>query len=66
MDQFRKCLVEKMLIYALGRGLERSDRPTVEKICRNLAANGDRFPTLILEIAKSEAFRQRKMGKGDS
>src|SRR5262249_20330792 len=32
-DQFRRCLVEKLLTYALGRGLEKADKPAVEKLC---------------------------------
>jgi hypothetical protein len=58
--EFTRCLAEKMLIYALGRGLEYYDRPTVEKIITNTAASDYRFSTLITEIVKSDAFRLRR------
>ena len=42
-DEFVQCLTEKLLTYALGRGLERYDKPVVRSISRDLAANGYRF-----------------------
>jgi mono/diheme cytochrome c family protein len=54
---FRRCLVEKMLIYALGRGLDYRDVRTVDRICREMAQNQDHFSSLILGIATSELFR---------
>ncbi|HWC00842.1 MAG TPA: DUF1592 domain-containing protein, partial [Bryobacteraceae bacterium] len=36
-DAFAHCLTEKMLTYALGRGLERYDRPAVQQICNKMA-----------------------------
>jgi hypothetical protein len=59
-DEFTRCLVEKMLIYAIGRGLEYHDRPTVERIVKALPAGDYKFSTLISEIVKSDAFRQRR------
>lgn len=59
-DDFRRCLTEKLLIYALGRGLEYYDRPVVEKILRELKAGDDRFSVLLTQIALSDAFRQRR------
>jgi hypothetical protein len=61
-ELFARCLTEKMLIYALGRGLEYYDRPTVDRIVSALAANEDRFSTLVIEIAKSDPFRFRRGG----
>lgn len=58
--EFARCLAEKMLIYALGRGLEYYDRPTVLKIEKALAANDYRFSTLVTEIVKSDPFRKRR------
>jgi hypothetical protein len=62
-ELFGRCLAEKMLTYALGRGIEPYDRPTVEAINAALARNDYRFSTLVLEIVKSEPFRLRR-GKG--
>jgi mono/diheme cytochrome c family protein len=56
-DDFRRCLVEKMLIYALGRGLDYRDVPTVDRITAELARNRDRFSSLILAITTSALFQ---------
>lgn len=62
-DAFAECLTEKMLTYALGRGLERYDRPAVRQICSKVAQNGYRFSSLVLEIVHSMPFRMRR-GEG--
>ncbi|MCA9069724.1 MAG: DUF1585 domain-containing protein, partial [Planctomycetaceae bacterium] len=54
--QFRRCLVEKMLTYALGRGLEYYDRCTVETITQNMEKDNNRFSRMVLEIVKSQPF----------
>jgi hypothetical protein len=61
-DQFRRCLVEKMLIYALGRGLDYHDRRSVDQIGAELAKHGDHFSSLILAIADSDLFQARTAG----
>ena len=58
--EFVRCLTEKMLIYALGRGLEYYDRPTVEHIVVQLESSGYRSSVLITEIVKSDPFRLRR------
>lgn len=57
---FTRNLAEKMLTYALGRGLETYDIAAVEEIRRNLAADGYRFSALILETVKSKPFQMRR------
>ena len=59
-DLFAHALTEKMLIYALGRGLEPYDRITVNKITKSLAADEYRFQTLIREIVSSLPFQNRR------
>jgi hypothetical protein len=59
-DAFAECLTRKLLIYALGRGLEPADDSTVKKIVKNVAADNYRFSSLILEIVKSEPFQKRR------
>lgn len=59
-DEFRRCLAEKLLTYALGRGLEWYDACAVERIAAGTAAGGDRFSALVAEIVTSPAFRQRE------
>ena len=52
-----------MLTYALGRGVELSDRPAVRLIVDRLRKNGYRMQELILGIVESEPFRKRR-GEG--
>ena len=61
---FARCLTEKMLTYALGRGLEGYDKPTVEAIVRRLEADEFRFSRLVVEIANSMPFRMRRGERG--
>ncbi len=58
-DDFRKALAENLLIYALGRGLEYSDRGAVEQICSSAASEQDRFSSVILAIVNSDPFQKR-------
>lgn len=58
--EFRRCLTEKLLIYALGRGLEYYDRPSVENIVQSLEAGDDKVSVLITQIVMSDPFRQRR------
>jgi hypothetical protein len=58
-EQFVECLTEKMLIYALGRGLDYQDKCTVDQIKAAVAQDGNRFSRLVIEIAKSEPFRKQ-------
>ena len=45
-----------MLIYALGRGLDRGDRHAAVQITARLARNDYRFSALVLAIVESEPF----------
>jgi cytochrome c553 len=59
-EAFVECLTEKLLTYALGRGLERYDRPAVKQIAARVAASDYRFSSLVLEIASSLPFQMRR------
>jgi mono/diheme cytochrome c family protein len=59
-ELFARCLTEKLLTYALGRGLEHYDRPAVKKMTTALAADDYRFSRLVLEIVNSDQFRMRR------
>lgn len=59
-EDFRRCLTEKMVTFALGRGLESSDRQYVVEIAKATQAQGDTLPALIQTIVTSEPFRQRR------
>jgi Protein of unknown function (DUF1592)/Protein of unknown function (DUF1588)/Protein of unknown function (DUF1587)/Protein of unknown function (DUF1585)/Protein of unknown function (DUF1595)/Ca-dependent carbohydrate-binding module xylan-binding/Planctomycete cytochrome C len=60
---FVRCLSEKMLTYALGRGLEPYDRGAVDKIVAGVTKEDYRFAALISEIVKSEPFQMRMTGE---
>lgn len=60
LPEFARCITEKMLTYALGRGLEKYDRRTIESITRKLAAENYPFQTLVFEIARSLPFQSRR------
>ncbi len=57
---FAECLAEKLLTYALGRGLERFDKPTVRAIAERAARDDYRFSSLILGIVQSVPFQMQK------
>jgi mono/diheme cytochrome c family protein len=56
---FARNFTEKLLTYALGRGLELSDRPVVDQISRDLANDNYRFVTLVNQIVNSRPFKMR-------
>jgi hypothetical protein len=58
--QFTRALTEKILTYALGRGLEDYDRPAVEKIAASVERNGFHFSQLIQSTVDSVPFRMRR------
>jgi hypothetical protein len=58
-ERFVRCFAEKMLTYALGRGLEYYDRPTVNQIVRRAADNDFRFSQFVMGVAESEPFLKR-------
>lgn len=59
-DLFARCLTEKMLTYALGRGLEEYDECTVDKIVKTVAAQNYKFSALMIAIVQSEPFLQKR------
>ena len=59
-DEFSRCLIEKMLTYAVGRGMEAFDKCTIDKIAESLARNNYRFSALVIDIVKSDPFEMRR------
>ena len=59
-DDFCRCMSEKMLTYALGRGLEPYDHRTVERITRKLAEHEYRFSSLVIAVVQSDPFQMRR------
>jgi hypothetical protein len=62
-DDFVRCLTEKMLIYALGRGLEYYDKCAVDKIVAGLEEDDYRFSALVLGIIRSDPFQKRSAAR---
>ena len=59
-DRFVRTVTEKMLVYALGRGLEHYDMPAVRKIARDAATQKYRASSLVLGIVNSRPFLMRR------
>lgn len=64
-DMFVRNFTEKLLTYALGRGVEYYDMPVVRSIDREAARNNNRFSSLILGIVKSIPFQMRRAEESD-
>jgi hypothetical protein len=56
-DQFARVVAEKLLIYALGRGVEYEDMPMVRTIVRDASGSKYRFSALVMGVVKSAPFQ---------
>ena len=56
-DQFVEVVAEKLLTYALGRGVEYQDMPLVRSIARDGERNDNHFSALVLGVVNSKAFQ---------
>jgi hypothetical protein len=61
-DVFAEGLTEKLLTYALGRGVDRSDRPAIKPIVARMAAEDYKFSSLLLGIVDSAPFQTQREG----
>ncbi|HVE39446.1 MAG TPA: DUF1592 domain-containing protein, partial [Planctomycetota bacterium] len=59
-DQFARCVIEKMMIYALGRGMEPYDDRALDKALAAVAKDKYKFSSVVVEIVKSDPFRLRR------
>ena len=62
---FYRCVTEKLLTYALGRGLEPADAVTVERIADRLGTEGGKFSVLLMGIVESPPFQTRRGDSGE-
>jgi hypothetical protein len=62
-DRFVPTVTEKLLTYALGRGLEYYDAPAVRAIVRSAARDDYRFSSMIAGIVQSAPFTMRRAGE---
>ena len=58
-DAFVTTLTERMLTYALGRGVEPADMPVVRRIVKKAAQNDYHFASIIMGIVESAPFQMR-------
>jgi hypothetical protein len=63
-DGFVHCLSEKLLTYALGRGVDSGDKCAVDKIVAQTKSHQYRFSALVSAIVTSDPFRLRGSDKG--
>lgn len=59
-DDFLRCLAERMLTFALGRGMEHYDRCAIDEIARKLNGQEYRFNVLVTAIVESVPFQMRR------
>ena len=59
-DVFVSTMTEKLLTYALGRGLDHHDAPAIRNVVRHAAINDYRFSSLVLGIIESTPFQMRR------
>jgi hypothetical protein len=57
--QFVRMFVEKTMTYAVGRGLDYTDMPTVRAIARDAAKDDNRFSAIVLGVVRSPQFQMR-------
>jgi Protein of unknown function (DUF1592)/Protein of unknown function (DUF1588)/Protein of unknown function (DUF1585)/Protein of unknown function (DUF1587)/Protein of unknown function (DUF1595)/Planctomycete cytochrome C len=57
--QFVRMFTEKMMTYALGRGVEYTDMPAIRSIGRDVAKEHNRFSALVLGVVRSAQFQMR-------
>ncbi len=60
VDEFTRTAIQKLLVYALGRGIEYYDQPTVRRIMRESESDDYRWSSVILEIVNSTPFQMRR------
>jgi hypothetical protein len=65
-EQFVQTITEKLMAYALGRGIEARDMPVVRKIVRDAARDNYRFSSIVKGIVTSAPFQMRKAAGPDT
>jgi mono/diheme cytochrome c family protein len=65
-EVFYRCVTEKFLTYALGRGLEPADAVTVDRVTARLAGEGGTFRVLLSAVVDSPPFQTRRGDAGEA
>jgi hypothetical protein len=59
-DDFYRCMTEKLMTYALGRGLEYYDVESVDRVVTSLGRDNGRFSTLLMGVIDSAPFQRQR------
>jgi mono/diheme cytochrome c family protein len=62
-DAFARAITDKLLTYALGRGLERFDKPVIDGIVNQAGTEEYRFSSIVLGIVQSMPFQMERAGQ---
>ena len=57
--QFVRMFVEKTMTFAVGRGVEHTDMPTIRAITREVSKENNRFSAIVLGVVRSPQFQMR-------
>lgn len=60
-QDFYRCISEKLLIFAIGRGIEYTDEQTVDEIVERLDASGGSFRALVRAVIESAPFQKQRV-----
>jgi hypothetical protein len=63
--EFVQTVTEKLMTYALGRGLEYFDAPVIRQMVRDLEQDGYRWSSLVLAVVRSAPFQMRRVKEMD-
>jgi hypothetical protein len=64
-DMYVENFTERLMTYALGRGVEEYDYAALRKIAREAAPDNQKWSSIILGIVKSTPFRMRRISDGN-
>jgi Protein of unknown function (DUF1592)/Protein of unknown function (DUF1588)/Protein of unknown function (DUF1585) len=59
-EEFLLCFTEKLMTYALGRGVERNDKPLIRGMVRDSARDNYKFSSIVQAIVRSAPFQMRR------
>ncbi len=65
-DSFYRCVTQKLMIYALGRGIEYSDEHTIDTIVDRLRNDGGKFNTLVHAVVASTPFQMQRLSTAEN
>jgi hypothetical protein len=64
-EMFVRTVTEKLMTYALGRGMEYTDMPIIRTIARDGSRDNYRFSSLVIGIVKSAPFQMKRAPRAE-